>query len=43
LQRERNDGAGEKEGAENIDFGTREFATIDLDGNLVTYFQWRDS
>ena len=32
-----------KEGAENIDFGTREFATIDLDGNLVTYFQWRDS
>ena len=32
-----------KEGAENTDFGTREFATIDLDGNLVTYFQWRDS
>jgi catechol 2,3-dioxygenase-like lactoylglutathione lyase family enzyme len=32
-----------KEGAENTDFGTREFATLDLDGNLVTYFQWRDS
>ena len=32
-----------KEGAEDTDFGTREFATLDLDGNLVTYFQWRDS
>lgn len=22
------------------DFGTREFATLDADGNLVTFFQW---
>ena len=22
------------------DFGTREFATLDRDGNLVTFFQW---
>ena len=22
------------------DFGTREFATLDLDGNLVTFFRW---
>jgi catechol 2,3-dioxygenase-like lactoylglutathione lyase family enzyme len=32
-----------KEGASDTDFGTREFATLDLDGNLVTYFQWRNS
>jgi catechol 2,3-dioxygenase-like lactoylglutathione lyase family enzyme len=29
-----------KDGAEDTDFGTREFATLDLDGNLVTFFQW---
>jgi catechol 2,3-dioxygenase-like lactoylglutathione lyase family enzyme len=29
-----------KEGASDTDFGTREFATLDLDGNLVTFFQW---
>jgi len=23
--------------------GTREFATLDLDGNLVTFFQWIES
>jgi catechol 2,3-dioxygenase-like lactoylglutathione lyase family enzyme len=28
-----------KEGVEATDFGTREFATLDLDGNLVTFFQ----
>jgi catechol 2,3-dioxygenase-like lactoylglutathione lyase family enzyme len=28
-----------KEGVEETDFGTREFATLDLDGNLVTFFQ----
>jgi catechol 2,3-dioxygenase-like lactoylglutathione lyase family enzyme len=28
-----------KEGASDTDFGTREFATLDLDGNLVTFFQ----
>jgi catechol 2,3-dioxygenase-like lactoylglutathione lyase family enzyme len=25
----------------DTDFGTREFATLDLDGNLVTFFEWR--
>jgi hypothetical protein len=24
------------------DFGTREFATLDLDGNLLTFFRWED-
>ena len=32
-----------KEGANDTDFGTREFATLDADGNLVTFFQWRDA
>jgi catechol 2,3-dioxygenase-like lactoylglutathione lyase family enzyme len=30
-----------KKGVDDTDFGTREFATLDLDGNLVTFFQWR--
>jgi catechol 2,3-dioxygenase-like lactoylglutathione lyase family enzyme len=25
---------------DRLGFGTREFATVDLDGNLVTFFQW---
>ena len=25
---------------DETDFGTREFATLDLDGNLVTFFRW---
>jgi catechol 2,3-dioxygenase-like lactoylglutathione lyase family enzyme len=25
------------------DFGTREFATLDLDGNLLTFFRWERS
>ena len=25
---------------DDTDFGTREFATLDLDGNLVTFFEW---
>jgi catechol 2,3-dioxygenase-like lactoylglutathione lyase family enzyme len=29
-----------KNGVSSTDFGTREFATLDLDGNLVTFFQW---
>ena len=29
-----------KNGISNTEFGTREFATLDLDGNLVTFFQW---
>jgi hypothetical protein len=27
-------------GVDDTDFGTREFATLDQDGNLVTFFQW---
>jgi catechol 2,3-dioxygenase-like lactoylglutathione lyase family enzyme len=27
-------------GVSETDFGTREFATLDLDGNLVTFFRW---
>ena len=27
-------------GVDTTDFGTREFATLDLDGNLVTFFEW---
>ena len=27
-------------GVTDTDFGTREFATLDLDGNLVTFFAW---
>jgi catechol 2,3-dioxygenase-like lactoylglutathione lyase family enzyme len=30
-----------KDGVEDTDLGTREFATLDLDGNLVTFFQWQ--
>ena len=29
-----------KEGVDDTDFGTREFATLDQDGNLVTFFEW---
>ncbi len=32
-----------RDGADDTDFGTREFATLDLDGNLVTFFQWRSA
>jgi hypothetical protein len=24
------------------EFGTREFATVDTDGNLLTFFRWND-
>jgi catechol 2,3-dioxygenase-like lactoylglutathione lyase family enzyme len=27
-------------GVSDTDYGAREFATLDLDGNLVTFFQW---
>jgi len=27
-------------GPSDTDFGTREFATLDRDGNLVTFFEW---
>ena len=29
-----------KDGVSDTDFGTREFATLDADGNLLTFFQW---
>jgi catechol 2,3-dioxygenase-like lactoylglutathione lyase family enzyme len=29
-------------GVEETDFGTREFATLDMDGNLVAFFEWAD-
>jgi len=32
-----------RKGVDETDFGTREFATLDLDGNLVTFFQWIES
>jgi catechol 2,3-dioxygenase-like lactoylglutathione lyase family enzyme len=32
-----------RKGVDETDFGTREFATLDLDGNLVTFFRWRDA
>jgi catechol 2,3-dioxygenase-like lactoylglutathione lyase family enzyme len=30
-------------GVSDTDYGAREFATLDLDGNLVTFFQWEDA
>jgi catechol 2,3-dioxygenase-like lactoylglutathione lyase family enzyme len=32
-----------QDGAADTDFGTREFATLDLDGNLLTFFRWHDA
>jgi catechol 2,3-dioxygenase-like lactoylglutathione lyase family enzyme len=32
-----------RDGVEDTDFGTREFSTLDLDGNLVTFFRWVES
>jgi catechol 2,3-dioxygenase-like lactoylglutathione lyase family enzyme len=29
-------------GVDDTDFGTREFSTLDLDGNLLTFFKWQD-
>ena len=29
-------------GVTGTDFGTREFATLDLAGNLLTFFEWTD-
>ena len=28
------------QGVDSTDFGSREFATLDLDGNVVTFFLW---
>lgn len=32
-----------KKGVDDTDFGTREFATLDLDGNLIVFFRWGDA
>ena len=29
-----------RDGVASTDFGTREFPTVDLDGNLITFFRW---
>jgi catechol 2,3-dioxygenase-like lactoylglutathione lyase family enzyme len=29
-----------REGVEETDYGTREFSALDLDGNLIGFFQW---
>jgi catechol 2,3-dioxygenase-like lactoylglutathione lyase family enzyme len=29
-----------RDGVSDTDFGSREFATLDRDGNLVTFFEW---
>jgi catechol 2,3-dioxygenase-like lactoylglutathione lyase family enzyme len=29
-----------RDGVDDTDFGSREFSTLDLDGNLVTFFRW---
>ena len=30
-----------RDGVQNTDFGTREFAALDPDGNLISFFKWR--
>ena len=32
-----------REGVTDTDFGTREFATLDRDGNLISFFKWVES
>ena len=29
-----------RDGVEDTDYGTREFSALDLDGNLIGFFQW---
>jgi catechol 2,3-dioxygenase-like lactoylglutathione lyase family enzyme len=29
-----------KEGVATTDFGSRDFATLDADGNLISFFEW---
>jgi catechol 2,3-dioxygenase-like lactoylglutathione lyase family enzyme len=31
-----------KDGVSDTDFGTREFAALDVDGNLLSFFRWRE-
>lgn len=30
-----------KDGPDDTDYGTREFAALDRDGNLISFFRWR--
>ena len=30
-------------GVTATDFGTREFATLDQDGNLISFFRWNEA
>ncbi len=32
-----------RSGVNATDFGTREFATVDLDGNLLAFFRWQEN
>jgi catechol 2,3-dioxygenase-like lactoylglutathione lyase family enzyme len=32
-----------RDGVSETDFGTREFATLDADGNLISFFEWAPS
>ena len=32
-----------RDGVDDTDFGTREFATLDQDGNLISFFRWVES
>ena len=36
------DGWRSRGGVSDTDFGTREFATLDLDGDLLTFFPWEE-
>jgi hypothetical protein len=29
-----------RDGVTTTDFGSREFATLDADGNLISFFEW---
>jgi hypothetical protein len=31
------------EGVDTTDFGTREFATLDRDGNLLSFYRWEQT
>jgi catechol 2,3-dioxygenase-like lactoylglutathione lyase family enzyme len=31
-----------RDGVSTTDFGSREFSTLDLDGNLLTFFRWEE-
>ena len=41
LERERVVHPATQDGVAETDFGTREFAALDLDGNLLTFFRWQ--